>query len=184
MPSIKIDDQIFAELSRLATIFHITPNDVLRRMLYPPSTAPTGEGAPQESTSLATKLGFTSLIQPQSRQPSLMATPDKRTGIVHSASREHQRNGTPYFFFGFQQHQADFLGGFPESYVVLSCGSSHILKIPFQQFLPLTDRMNIRRRTDGSSYRYVHLTVKNGRYLLHLKGKQQIDLTENRLISK
>jgi negative modulator of initiation of replication len=33
MNSIQIDDQVFAELSRRATGFHVTPNDVLRRIL-------------------------------------------------------------------------------------------------------------------------------------------------------
>src|SRR6267143_679734 len=33
MNSIEIDDQVFGELSRRATGFHVTPNDVLRRIL-------------------------------------------------------------------------------------------------------------------------------------------------------
>jgi negative modulator of initiation of replication len=40
MNSIQIDDQVFAELARRATGFHVTPNDVLRRILdlsSPPS---------------------------------------------------------------------------------------------------------------------------------------------------
>lgn len=49
MNSIEIDDQVFAELERRVTGFHVTPNDVLRRILElpeasqqptPPSTFP------------------------------------------------------------------------------------------------------------------------------------------------
>lgn len=37
MNTIEIDDQVFAELSRRATGFHVTPNDVIRRILELPS---------------------------------------------------------------------------------------------------------------------------------------------------
>ena len=39
MHSIQIDDQVFAELSRRATGFNVTPNDVLRRILDIPTTS-------------------------------------------------------------------------------------------------------------------------------------------------
>ena len=47
--TIEIDDQVFAELARRATGFHVTPNDVLRRILnlapppaQPPAVQPRG----------------------------------------------------------------------------------------------------------------------------------------------
>jgi len=47
MNSIEIDDQVFAELARRATGFHVTPNDVIRRILD--LSAPSSErlAAPQ-----------------------------------------------------------------------------------------------------------------------------------------
>ena len=42
MKSIEIDDQVFGELARRATVFHVTPNDVLRRILNL-----VGTGTPQ-----------------------------------------------------------------------------------------------------------------------------------------
>jgi negative modulator of initiation of replication len=53
MHSIEIDDQVLTELSRRATGFHVTPNDVLRRLLNlgassqaSPSVAPNGTTPP------------------------------------------------------------------------------------------------------------------------------------------
>lgn len=53
MNSIEIDDQVFAELSRRATGFHVTPNDVLRRILELPAPSLT---QPTPTTAVASTL--------------------------------------------------------------------------------------------------------------------------------
>lgn len=61
MPQIQIDDQVFAELSRRAVGFNVTPNDVLRRILELPalSSAPVFVPAANsaEPPALPSKLG-------------------------------------------------------------------------------------------------------------------------------
>ena len=57
MHTIEIDDEVFNELSRQATGFHVTPNDVLRRLLNlaTPSVARTtsaSNGAPWSSAAI------------------------------------------------------------------------------------------------------------------------------------
>jgi negative modulator of initiation of replication len=51
MHSIEIDDQLFAELSRRATGFHVTPNDVLRRLL---NLGASSQASPKHATSNGT----------------------------------------------------------------------------------------------------------------------------------
>lgn len=48
MNAIEIDDQVFAEIARRATGFHVTPNDVLRRILSL-SAAPVAAAPPPPS---------------------------------------------------------------------------------------------------------------------------------------
>ncbi len=58
MNSIQIDDQVFAELSHRATGFHVTPNDVLRRILNlsaPTQAAATPQPAPPPVASTLTE---------------------------------------------------------------------------------------------------------------------------------
>jgi negative regulator of replication initiation len=62
MHRIEIDDQVLAELSRRAIGFHVTPNDVLRRLLNlgtPPHTLPQhaeSNGTPQPAAVLPSNL--------------------------------------------------------------------------------------------------------------------------------
>ena len=61
MHSIEIDDQVLTELSRRASGFHVTPNDVLRRLLdlsppLVPAAPPPSNGASSPSTPIAPTL--------------------------------------------------------------------------------------------------------------------------------
>jgi len=64
MHSIEIDDQVLEELSRRATGFHVTPNDVLRRLLQldassqasPKQTAANGSPPPVPTAALPSTL--------------------------------------------------------------------------------------------------------------------------------
>lgn len=56
MNSISIDDQVFAELARRATGFHVTPNDVLRRILNLSAPAPAAAAPPPASPPVASTL--------------------------------------------------------------------------------------------------------------------------------
>ena len=58
MHTIEIDDEVFNELSRQATGFHVTPNDVLRGVLdlapssAPPTTSSASNGEPWSSAAI------------------------------------------------------------------------------------------------------------------------------------
>src|SRR5262249_16495675 len=56
MHTIEIDDQVLNELSRQATGFHVTPNDVLRKLLQLDArpAAPTSPSAPNGAASSST----------------------------------------------------------------------------------------------------------------------------------
>lgn len=57
MNSIEIDDQVLAELARRATGFHVTPNDVLRRILEMPGASPQPAPPPPSPTPPPATLG-------------------------------------------------------------------------------------------------------------------------------
>jgi hypothetical protein len=103
---------------------------------------------------------------------------DKFVALSCSASKEHNPETNPNYWFAFHPHQRTFLKEHSQSYVALGCGSSQrLLLIPFIEFEKWLDGMGT---TTNDTRMYWHITIfrKENSYILRRsKGEEQIDLT-------
>ncbi|WP_369629739.1 MULTISPECIES: hypothetical protein [unclassified Variovorax] len=103
---------------------------------------------------------------------------DKLVALSCSASKEHNPDTSPNYWFAFHPHQRAFLKEHSQSYVALGCGSSErLLLIPFTEFETWLDGMGT---TANDTRMYWHITIfrKGNSYILRRsKGEEPIDLT-------
>jgi hypothetical protein len=107
------------------------------------------------------------------------ATPDRSVAVVCIVSKEHDRTGTPGYWFAFHPHQKTSLESSQSAYVAFGCGSpDRLLLIPFEQFSRWLDGMNITERPDRM-YWHVKIGRDGDRFILGRRtGAPRVDLTQ------
>lgn len=106
------------------------------------------------------------------------STPDNKTGVVCSVSKEHNPDKSPNYWFAFHPHQQEFLKQFPATQVAFGCGSSErVLLIPYADFEPwLKDSWTTT--SDDRMYWHVVVYRRDQKFELRLrKGTRAIDVT-------
>lgn len=106
------------------------------------------------------------------------STPDNKTGIVCSISKEHNPDKHPNYWFAFHPHQRGFLKQFPSAHVALGCGTDNkVILIPYTAFETWLDDFWTTTK-DDRMYWHVVVYRQGERFELRVrKGKKAIDLT-------
>lgn len=123
---------------------------------------------------VSTKLGV-SFIK---RTRAGYSSPDKKTALICSVSKEHDADTSPNYWFAFHPHQRDFLEQHEKAYVVFGCGSSQrVMLIPFTAFKPWLAGTWTTTKEDRT-YWHVLIYRKDQTYTLRLrKGQKPVDIT-------
>jgi hypothetical protein len=120
-------------------------------------------------------------VKLEKRSMAAYSTADDKIRLTCTVSKEYAWSGNRGYWYAFLPRQKEFLCQRENSYVVFGCGSEKtVILIQFKVFEAWLDKMNVTKRQDGTCYWHVHiLRLKEGKYFLLLKGKQQrIDLSE------
>jgi len=106
------------------------------------------------------------------------ASPDDNLALICAVSKEHTGRGQHSYWFAFHPHQKQFLESAQEAFVAFGCGSQdQIILIPFTEFSPWLDGMNVTQR-DDRFYWHISIFRDDGKFVLHRKrGQSRIDLT-------
>jgi hypothetical protein len=123
---------------------------------------------------IGSRLGLSLLKQSRATYRSA----DGSVGLICSVSRQHGSPAAPTFWYAFHPHQRQTLLGVDRGFVAFGCGSAEaILLVPFADFEPWLDGMNITEKADR---RYWHVSIfhEAGKFVLHRKkGYDRIDLS-------
>jgi hypothetical protein len=119
---------------------------------------------------------FTKTLIKRSR--ATFSSADGSLALICAVSKEHDNRGQSSYWFAFHPHQKEFLESAQDSYVAFGCGSEdNILLIPFTDFAPWLEGMNITRREERF-YWHVSIFQENETFVLHRKREQpRVDLT-------
>lgn len=113
------------------------------------------------------------------RSKATYASPDGETALICAISREHPATSGAFYWFAFHPHQRDALRAATDAYVAFGCGSAErTLVIPFGEFEPWLDGMNMTRKGDRE-YWHVHIFREDGTFTLSRRADvPRIDLTQ------
>jgi len=105
---------------------------------------------------------------------------DGQIALVISISREHDNGNQHFCWFGFPPYQAEFLASKRRGYLLLGCGApDRILLIPFEDFLPWSQKLNKTVREDDSYYSHIRIVTDDGGFRLKLEGRgNQVDVAK------
>lgn len=105
-------------------------------------------------------------------------TADNTIGIICSISKRHGTDVTPKYWFAFHPYYDDFLSPYSQSYIAYGCGdASKVVLIPYEDFKPLIPSFWKTEKEDRV-YHHVVIYERNGRLLLKVPKKNQIDITD------
>lgn len=106
------------------------------------------------------------------------STPDKKTCVNVSVSKEHDTETNPNYWFAFHPHQRGILESAGDAYVAFGCGdSSRLLVIPFKTFETWLPGL---WTTENDQRMYWHIVIHrtpSGLELKRKKGEGAIDLS-------
>jgi hypothetical protein len=113
------------------------------------------------------------------RSRAKFSTPDGSAALVCAVSRSYQKTSQASFWFGFHQHQKEFLNSARNGFVPFGCGSANTLMlIPSIDFLPWLEGMTTTEK-DNDLYWHVHIFQEDEKFIVHRKkGEERIDLTK------
>jgi hypothetical protein len=95
-------------------------------------------------------------------------------GVVALVSRRHRSPEAPFFWFSVHPYHMEFLAKYREGHLVLGCGSPEtVFAIPYAEFAPLCEKLNISVRDDGTHYYHIHIIGETGQHYLLLKGRRE-----------
>jgi hypothetical protein len=119
---------------------------------------------------------FTRTLLKRSR--ATFSSADGTLALICAVSKEHNNRGQLSYWFAFHPHQKEFLESAQDAYVAFGCGSEdHILLIPFADFAPWLEGMNVTQREDRF-YWHVSIFREDEKFILHRKREEpRIDLT-------
>jgi hypothetical protein len=105
-------------------------------------------------------------------------------GIIGIISKKYDRNNDERYWYGFYQHQRDFLKNYEKAYIGFGCGSADLLfLIPYVVLEPLLNNMNITER-DNRIYWHIEITKTNDDYYIHqplLKNNSKFNISKYKI---
>jgi len=119
---------------------------------------------------------FTSTLLKRSR--ATFSSADGTLALICAVSKEYDNRGRLGYWFAFHPHQKEFLDSAQDAYIAFGCGSEdYILLIPFADFAPWLEGMNITQQEERF-YWHVSILRENEKCVLRRKrGQPRVDLT-------
>lgn len=103
---------------------------------------------------------------------------DNTIAFSCAISKLHIRNGQSYYWFAFHPRQEQFIEKSPTSYVVFGCGSAeNIIIMPLKEFKKHIERLNMTVE-ENRHYWHIQITKNDELVHLHLKGGEDVDISE------